>query len=187
MFLVATNGWTIVGALGAAVGGIGAAIGAGAAWKAASASRATSRDAMEALGLAMAPTLTADTMISPIDDDSETATWQARIVNSSGQFVASQLQFEARFMDGVRVHEELDRLDPGGVWEIPLRVIGMPPGGPLPAEAGKVSLLRYSDGRGILRYEQELGFLGRQNPDGSFIPSTSIAPLTEPCRIDRFA
>jgi hypothetical protein len=149
MVLAATSGWTVVAALGAAIGGIGAAVGGWAAWKAASASRATSRDAMEALGLAIAPTLAGDATISPILDGSETANWQARIANVSGQFAASRLHFEARFEDGTRVDQELERLEPGHTWEIPLRVIGMPPGGPLPEEARKASMLRYSRRRRI--------------------------------------
>jgi len=59
----------------------------------------------------------------------------------------------------------------------------MPPGGPLPREAGQQVVLRYSDEQGILRYEQEFGFLGRQNPDGSFTPSVSIAPVSGGGRI----
>lgn len=183
MLLVATSGWTILGALGAAVGGIGAAIGGGAAWRAASASRATSRDAMEALGLAIAPTLTAEGGVAPIRDGRDTGTWETRIFNVSGQFAASSLRFEARFQDGERVAHQLERLAPGDVWNVPLRVIGMPPGGPLPKEAGQQAVLRYSDERGILRYEQEFGFLGRQNPDGSFAPSVSMAAVSQAIRI----
>jgi hypothetical protein len=176
MLIAATGGWTIVGALGAAVGGIGAAVGGGAAWRAASASRATSRDALEALGLTIAPTLTGEGGISPIRDGSDTGTWQLRIFNTSAQFAASKLRFEARFEDNERVEYELERLGPGETWEVPLRVIGMPPGGPRPSEAGKLAILRYSDERGILRYQQWFSFLGRQNPDGSFTPSVSMVP-----------
>lgn len=181
--LLATSVWTILGALGAAVGGTGAAIGGGAAWRAASASRATSRDAMEALGLAIAPTLTGEGGVAPIRDGNDTGTWETRIFNVSGQFAASGLRLEARFQDGLRVAHELERLAPGAIWNVPLRVIGMPPGGPLAREAGQQIVLRYSDERGILRYEQEFGFLGRQNPDGSFTPSVSIAPVSGGRRI----
>lgn len=183
MLIVATSVWTVVGSLGAAIGGIGAAVGGVAAWRAASASRATSRDAMEALGLAIAPSLTGEAGISPIQDGSETGTWKARIFNLSSQFTATKLHFEARFEDGERADQELERLAPGESWEIPLRVIGMPPGGPLLSEAGRASVLRYSDERGILRYEQHFGFVGRRNPDGSWTPSVSMIPTSDARRI----
>ena len=83
--MVATSGWTILGAIGAMVGGFGAAIGGVAAWRAASASRETSRDALEALGLAIAPSLAGDAGIQPIQDGSETGRWHARIFNVGGR------------------------------------------------------------------------------------------------------
>jgi hypothetical protein len=183
MLIFTTSVWTVVGALGAAIGGLGAAVGGVAAWRAASASRATSRDAMEALGLAIAPSLAGDAGITPIPDGTETCTWHVRIFNLSTQFAASTLHFEARFKDGERVDQALERLAPGEHWELPLRVIGMPPGGPLPNEAEEVATLRYSDEKGILRYETEFGFMGRKNPDGSWTPSVSIIETSNARRI----
>jgi hypothetical protein len=65
MLIADSDPWSVVSGLGAALGGIGAAVGGVAAWRAASASRATSRDALEALGLALVPTLTGDSGITP--------------------------------------------------------------------------------------------------------------------------
>jgi hypothetical protein len=183
MLIAATSGWTIVGAVGAAVGGLGAAAGALAAWRAASASRATGRDAMEALGLALAPVLSGEAGISPKDDGSETGTCEVRVMNISTQFNATKLHFEARFHDGFRVDDRLETLAAGSVWTVAMRVIGMPPGGPLPTEAGESATLRYSDERGIIRYEIQFGFFGRNNPDGSVVPSVTMGPVSEPVRI----
>src|SRR5262245_10714025 len=149
MLTAATSGWTIVGALGAALGGIGAAVGGVAAWRAASASRASSKDALEALGLAIAPTLAADAGIDPIQDGSETGRWHARIFNLSTQYAATRLHFEAVFKDGRIVNGELERLGPNETWTVQLRTIGMPPGGPTQEEAGHYAFVRYSDERGI--------------------------------------
>jgi hypothetical protein len=179
----ATSGWTVIGALGAAIGGVGAALGGGAAWKAASASRATSRDALEALGLALAPSLFGDAVIDPRRDGSDLGEWRARVINTSAQFAASKLRFEAGFEDGVRAEGELERLEPGASCEFTLRTIGMPPGGPLPEEAGKFAVLRYSDERGILRYELQFGFLQGRRGDGTPFPSISMIAVSEPLRI----
>lgn len=172
-----------MGALGAALGGIGAAVGGVAAWRAASASRATSRDALEALGLAIAPTLTGDAGIDPFQDGSETGRWRARIFNVSTQNAATKLHFEAHFADGATVKEELERLDPGETWTVQLRIIGMPPGGPSHEEAGRYAFLSYSDERQILRYRIEFGFLSAPRPDGSTRTSVSMVPVSQAVRL----
>lgn len=64
-----------------------------------------------------------------------------------------------------------------------LRVIGMPPGGPLAEEAGEFAVLRYSDEPGILRYEQQFGFLQGHRQDGSTFASVSMIPISEARRI----
>lgn len=179
----ATSGWTILGAIGAGVGGIGAAVGGVAAWRAASASRTTSRDAMEALGLAIAPALTGEAGISPLRDGSDTGQWEARIHNVSTQYAAAKLHFEALFKDGATVKDELERLGPGETWTVQLRTIGMPPGGPAPQEAGRHAFLRFSDERRILRYQIEFGFLEAPRPDGSIRISVSMVPVSEAIRI----
>ena len=159
MLTAATSGWTILGALGAAIGGIGAAVGGVAAWRAASASRATSEDALEALGLAIAPALGAEGGIDPIHDGNDTGRWHVRVFNHSAQHAAAKLRFEAFFEDGWTAKDELERLGPNEIWTLNLRIIGMPPGGPTHEEAGRQAFLRYSDGREILRYQIEFGFV----------------------------
>lgn len=183
MLVLATSGWTILGSIGAAVGGIGAAVGGIAAWRAASASRDTSEDALEALGLAIAPTLAGDAGIDPLRDGSETGHWHARVFNVSKQYAAASLHFEATFEDGLTVKDELERLGPGETWTVQLRTIGMPPGGPSPEEAGRYAFLRYSDERRILRYQIEFGFLTAPRPDGSTRTSVSMVPMSEAIRI----
>jgi hypothetical protein len=181
--MAATSGWTIVGALGAGVGGIGAAVGGVAAWRAASASRATSRDALEALGLAIAPAFAGDAGIDPLRDGTDTGRWHARLFNISTQYAATNLQFEAIFEDGVTVKHELERLRPGETWTVQLRVIEMPPGGPSAEEAGRNAFLRYCDERQILRYQLEFGFLGTHAPDGSIRHSVSMEAVSDVIRI----
>jgi hypothetical protein len=163
-------------AFGVAVGGV-------AAWRAASASRATSRDALEALGLAIAPTLAGDAGIDPLLDGSDTGRWHARIFNLSTQYPAARLNFEATFEDGMTVKEELERLGPGETWTVQLRTIGMPPGGPSHEEAGHNACLRYSDERGILRYQVEFAFVVAPRPGGLTQPSVSMLPISEAIRI----
>ena len=181
--VIAAAWYDVVGALGAALGGIGAAIGGVAAWRAASASRATSRDALEALGLAIAPTLVGDAGIDPLHDGSDTGRWHARIFNISTQYAAARLHFEASFQDGVTVKDELERLGPGETWTVQLRTIGMPPGGPSLEEAGRNAFLRFSDERRILRYQIEFGFLATPRPDGSTRTSVSMVSVSDPARI----
>jgi hypothetical protein len=154
-----------------------------AAWRAASASRATSRDALEALGLAIAPALTGEAGIDPIRDGRETCRWEARIFNISTQYAATKLHFEATFKDGVTVNEELERLGRGETWTVQLRTIGMPPGGPSLEEAGRNAFLRFSDERRILRYQIEFGFLAATRPDGSIRTSVSMVPVSDLARI----
>lgn len=183
MLIAATSGWTIVGALGAALGGIGAAVGGVAAWRAASASRASSKDALEALGLAIAPTLSGDAGIDPIQDGSDTGRWHARIFNLSARYAATRLHFEAVFEDGQIVNGELERLGPNKTWTVQMRMIGMPPGGPTHEEAGHHAFLRYSDEREILRYQIEFGFVSAPRPGGLTQPSVSMVPMSEAIRI----
>lgn len=181
--MAATSGWIILGSIGAAVGGVGAAVGGVAAWRAASASRASSRDALEALGLAIAPALAGDAGIEPLQDGSDTGRWHARIFNISGPYAATKLHFEATFEDGVTVKEELERLGPNETWTVQLRTIGMPPAGPSDEQAGCHAFLRYSDERQILRYQLEFGFLVAPRPNGLTQPSVSMIATSEAIRI----
>lgn len=181
--VAAADTWAVVGSLGAAVGGIGAAIGGVAAWRAASASRASSRDALEALGFAIAPDLNGDSGIEPLRDGSETGDWWVRMVNESREFAATRLRYEAAFKDGHRVNETTERLGPGEDWRIVLRRATMPPAGPLRSEAGESAVLRYSDERGIVRYQLDFAFIETPRDDGVPRPSVTVMPLSDARRI----
>jgi hypothetical protein len=138
---------------------------------------------LEALGLAIAPALAGEAGIDPLRDGSDMGQWEARILNISTQYAAAKLHFEATFEDGVAIKDEVERLDPGEIWVVQLRVIGMPPGGPSLGEAGRKAFLRYSDERRILRYQVEFGFVSATRPDGSIRTSVSMVPVSEAVRI----
>jgi hypothetical protein len=138
---------------------------------------------LEALGLAVAPALAGDAGIDPFRDGSDTGRWHARISNILTPYAATKLYFEATFEDGVIVTDALERLGPGETWTVQLRVIGMPSGGPSLQEAGRRALLRYSDERGILRYQVEFGFVTAPRSDGSTRTSVSMVPVCEAIRI----
>jgi len=150
--------YEVVGGIGAGVGGIGAAVGAAAAWRAASASKETSRDAADALALSLAPHLGLETVAIGESVPSEGGFWQARITNDS-RFAALDIVLEAHFADGERVHREIERLAPGGFELLTLREIPAPPVGPTAAQAGRSMVLRYSDERRLWRYEASFAFL----------------------------
>jgi hypothetical protein len=178
---VATT-WHVVGALGAAVGGIGAAIGAIAAWRSASASRATSQDALEALALSIAPALATDLSVRP-QGDGNRGRWTAQIRNQS-RFAATNIRFDATFRDGRSARGSIERLGPGEQWEVLLREVDMPPGGPSPEEGGRDMVLRYSDDRGIARYQQNYAFLVTdRHPGAPPRPTGTAIPTGEPARI----
>lgn len=180
--IAATHWYEVIGALGAAVGGLGAAVGAVAAWRAASASQSTSRDALEALALAIVPALEVDFAVQP-KGNLHAGAWTARIRNVSQRFAANDIVFEAEFADGLAAHRAFEHLGPGEYRTLTMREIAMPPGGPTPAEAGTSALIRYSDERNIARYEQPYGFYLRALPDGTHVPQPSAGAVAEPRRI----
>jgi hypothetical protein len=168
-----------VGGIGAGVGGLGAAAGAGAAWKAASASRETGENAAEALALALKPTLQLETFAIGEPEASERGAWHTRVLNESA-FTALDVVVEARFRDGERIRQEIERLSPGGFETFTLREISAPPGGPTAAPQGESLVVRYSDERRLARYEASFSFLERQG-----IPTGGVMPDGEPVRIAR--
>ena len=91
-------GATVVAALAGATGAI-------AAWRSASASRATSRDALDALAIGLVPTLALDLVIDPVSDGSTRGRWAARIINGSSQLAAADVSLEATFRDGYAVNQ----------------------------------------------------------------------------------
>lgn len=174
METAAENGaqwWEFVGAFGAALGAIAAAVGAIAAWRAASASRATSRDALEALAVGIRPRLIIETGEEPREEGAPMRGSPTRLyacVVAVGEWPAADLEFIATFGDGRRVLDRLERLesyaDPmGGQDEqgfAPLRDVTAdwpPPMREADDWPERVTItVRFSDTRGIARYERML-------------------------------
>jgi hypothetical protein len=157
--------------------------GAGAAWRSASASQATSRDALNALALGIVPTLNLDTVIDPLEDGTTRGRWAARSINGSSQFAATDVHLEATFQDGHVVSQATERIAPGDTWLVTFREIEMPPGGPAPDEAGKSLVLRYSDERHIARHEQQFWFLNKTYRGEPASPTISVMSDSDPRRI----
>lgn len=143
------------------VAAIAAALGAGAAWRSARASVATSRDAMEALALGIRPRLEA----APTHLMAGTLPPQYFVmVRNPSDFDATDIDVEVVRRDGQVFRTTSERLAAGH---------GRPPGETdfLRAEAGPEPkgimgtketferiVVRYSDGRGIARYERRYLF-----------------------------
>ena len=146
------------------------------------ASRSTSRDALEALALAMVPALEIDFAVQPTAGG-HVGDWTARVHNVSQRFAASDVVFEAEFADGLGVHRSFEHLGPREHRTLTMRQIAMPPGGPTSDQAGRSASIRYSDERRIARYEQQYGFYLRTLSDGTHVPLPSAGAVAEPRRI----
>lgn len=155
--LGAATWWQVVSSIAAAVGAVAAAVGAIAAWRAASASRATSRDALEALAVGIRPGLKVrfTTILS------DAGPQRAVIVQNDSEWPATDLDFELRFRDGRSISDHVERLDPvkgnhaptdDGQWSV---LLGLAGEARIPSleEVAKSAVLRYSDDRRIARYE----------------------------------
>ena len=109
-----TDIWVVVAALGAAVGGVAGAVAAVAAWRSANASRATSRDALEALAVGIFPTLSVRTQ-GDVVDDTPTGKVSLTIGNESLRgWAASDLMLEIRHRDGHVDRHQRERMNPPG-------------------------------------------------------------------------
>ena len=161
-----------MGALAAAAGAIGA-------WRAASASRATSRDALEALAVGIRPTLEVrfTTVLS------NAGTHRTAIVANVGDWAAADLAFELRFRDRSSVSDRIERLAPAkgrrqppsdGEWPVVLAPAGEP--SPTIEELAESAVLRYSDDRRIARYEQTFtfNFVRKRHANGTESTGSSI-------------
>jgi hypothetical protein len=137
---------------------------------------------VDALALALAPNLRVESFAVAVAEGSDVGAWNAEVFNET-QFAATDVTLEAKFRDGVRVRERIERLAGGAVQAIGLRSIDPPPGGPTPAQAGEELLLRYSDERGIARYELRYLFLSRNLPDGRSIPIGTVVADGMPVRV----
>lgn len=161
--LAATPWWQVVSAVGAAAGAIAAAVGAGAAWRAANASRATSRDALEALAVGIRPRLDVDFagVVRADGDQEQLAGDLVAEVSNISEWPATDLSLEVGFRDGRIVREQTERLAAptgdregslSGEWRVAIR-----PGAPID-RAPQFAVLRYSDDRRIARYEVNVAF-----------------------------
>src|SRR5690349_16147286 len=107
----------VVGGVGTGIGAIAAAIGAIAAGRAASASRDTSRDALEARAVGNRPRPHTGYRQRPLRPDEPMPAKRTRlllrVVNVS-EWPASDLALEATLSDGQRVSEQTERLAGGG-------------------------------------------------------------------------
>ena len=190
-----THWYDVVGALGAAVGATAAAAGAAAAWRAAVASRATSRDALDALAYAIAPRLDVNFGLSvPPHKPGEAAgprRWKARLTNPSN-FAATAITFEARFRDGrPPILVSTERLAPTRETEVwtarehhDVNLGEHRPGGSANHEALLESaVMRFTDERGIARYEQTVDFLWTVSKKGTITSTMSQTTVNEPIRI----
>ena len=166
--LAAAEWWEVVGALGAAAGAIAAAVGAVAAWRAASASRATSRDALEALAVGIRPRVSVGVQQLPRQPGCPMPGPTRLVVRvvAVGEWPARDLDLEATFGDGERFRDRREHLDAGGD---PMntrepQLAGPAPrrrrGNGRPRQATVIDwpehlavTLRYSDSRDVARYE----------------------------------
>jgi hypothetical protein len=164
--------WEVVSAVGTAAGAIAAAVGAFAAWRAASASRATSRDALEALAVGIRPALEVRFVVL----GNTTGSHHAAIVDNVSEWPATHLVFDMRFRDGHAISERAERLDPArGDGQAPNDGRWTPVLAPAEprttffAEIADSAVLRYSDDRGIARYEQSFRFNFTKTRNGSIV------------------
>lgn len=174
-FVIAGIDWEAVGGVGAAVGGAAAAVSAVAAWRAANASHATSRDALEALAVGIRPRLQVG-FGQPVEGD---PSFYARVVNPS-EWAATDLQVEVLLGSGERITGQRERLDAGGDGmrrEEPQWMVKI---GELSTDEWMADLQRvlinFSDGRGIARYEHRVECHERQGPLPGAIPRFTQTP-----------
>jgi hypothetical protein len=165
--VVAAAWWEVVGAVAAAVGALAAAAGAGAAWRAASASAATSRDALEALAVGIRPRVRITWRQLPRrpGDPMPCPTRLFVRVVAVGEWPATDVDLEAVLSDGEHVRDHLEQLDAGGdfmgdrdpQWLVPLRDVTAEwpaaMGGGIDWPEQLSVTVRYSDARGVARYE----------------------------------
>jgi hypothetical protein len=165
--ILAAASWEVVSALSAAVAAIAGAVGAGAAWRAANKSAATSRDALEALAVGIRPRLRVGISQLPrqpgVPMPGPTRLF-VRVV-AVGEWPATDVELDATLSDGQRLRDQLEQLDAGGdlmstthpQWLVPLRDVTAewpaPMGDGIDWPEHLSVTVRYSDARGVARYE----------------------------------
>jgi hypothetical protein len=173
--MLASIDWTAVAGIGSGVGGIGAAVGAVAAWRAASASQSTSRDALEALAVGIRPTLRVQFANVTRGDGQglpRTSQHVAWIINES-EWAAADVTFEMQFRDGRVARSDNERLAPSkdvepmkGGEHLEIVLAEAPEGGVSFQGQAESAMLRYSDQRRIARYEVAYGFSFTEDREG---------------------
>jgi hypothetical protein len=169
--MLAASAWDVVTSVGTAVGGLGAAAGAIAAWKAATASRATSRDALEALAVAIEPSVFMDVNQEPreVGAPMPGPTRMSLNIRNSARWPASRVDVEMTLADGEVIrssHELLDTMVADGDINLPIRDV-TPEWPPHDLAEPLSVVIRYSDLREIARYEQSMtvGLVGGKLPN----------------------
>lgn len=160
MIVLAQSGpeWAVI--VPSSVSAVAAAFGAMAAWRAAAASARTSRDAAEALAIALKPSL--DILVA-IELSAAGETPIASAMNSS-TFDAKDVRMDLELDDGKTAHGQAERLKaPSNDPSVPRDILRVVLPVDLPAHKllneqllNRVKVLRvfYSDDRKICRYEQ---------------------------------
>lgn len=180
--------WEVVSSIGAAVGAGAGAVGATAAWRAATASRATSRDALEALAVGIRPRLKAEFGVLHRGDEhgQPTGAQLAAWVTNEAEWAATDVTLDVEFRDGRHVGERTERLDAhprvdptphAEQWTVTLGEV--PAGAQSIHSHGKEAILRYSDERGIARYQITYGFVFRQGTEGPITSTFSAIDVDE--------
>jgi hypothetical protein len=144
-----------------AVAAVAGAVAAGAAWRAASESSATARDAREALGLATKPTLDAGVGgdVHADDGSGNTRRYANAWVANRSVWPAADVDVEVRMRDGRVLRRHFDRLDgkdrPSGFLDTPSPSVGIECGPPIPDDHVGTDLITvaFSDERRQLRWE----------------------------------
>jgi hypothetical protein len=137
--------WDAIAAGSAAVGALGSALGAAAAWRAASSSARTARDANEAIALVIHPVLVLRSTW-PIQGDGFKRVLLP--LTFMGGWPARDVKVEIYFTDGTRKVEEFDRVEGSAGVEIAHIDDGASPG----ASVERV-IVRWSDDRRLAQYE----------------------------------
>jgi hypothetical protein len=172
--LAATPWWEVAGAAGAVVGGVGAAVGGISAWRASTAARATSRDALEALAVGIEPRLHADLFEEPRTPGGPLPgpTRMTLNVRNSARWSAGDVHMGVTYGDGKVLRHHAELLDPmadNRDLNIPLRDVtpAWPPHAWEPVDV----VVRFSDVRG------PLPGMSSRGPSSSAVDTSLTAPF----------
>jgi hypothetical protein len=159
---VQVSAWEVVAAIGAGAGGIGSAVSAFFAWRSASASERTSRDARDALSHAIQPDPLIEIVQVPRDRGGPPGQGTAltvRVVNMD-RWTANDLELQVTLADGEVITSKRARLEPfapHGEDDWWARVRDVSEQWPPKDHAERIEVvLRYSDAQSTARHETTL-------------------------------